>query len=89
MVYHRIIYDSATRRLSHANRKIVTIISAIPIISHRENSLPSTSHANTAAEIGSMDESMDPVTAPTRRTPSRYALKDTTVPKIIILQKPP
>ena len=58
----------------------------MPMISHWVNSLPNNNHASTAAEIGSMDESIDPVTAPTRRTPSKYALKETTVPKMIILQ---
>ena len=65
------------------------MISVIPMISHWVNSLPKSNHASTAAEIGSMDESIDPVTAPTRRTPSRYALKETTVPKMMMLQNPP
>lgn len=85
----QLYYAFVARPLSHAKIKMVIIIRVMPMISHWVNSLPNNNHANTAAEIGSMDESMDPVTAPTRRTPSKYALKETTVPKMIILQNPP
>ena len=66
----------------------VAMIQIIPKMPTKVNSLPKRAHPNNAAEIGSNDERIDPCTAPIRRTPSIYALKDTTVPSIMIVNNP-
>ena len=45
-------------------------IQIIPIIPIKVNSFPNRAQPNSAAEIGSNDESIEPCTAPMRRTPS-------------------
>ena len=76
------------RCLSQAMMNTVAMIQIIPKIPTKVNSLPKRAHPNNAAEIGSKDERIYPCTAPIRRTPSIYALKDTTVPSIMIVNNP-
>ena len=59
------------RCLSQAMITTVAIIIAIPISPNRLNSFPKKAHPKKAAEIGSIDEEMDPGTATILLTPSK------------------
>ena len=58
------------RCLSQAMITTVAIIIAIPISPNRLNSFPKKAHPKKAAEIGSIEDKIDPDTAPIRLTPS-------------------
>lgn len=58
------------RCLSHTIINTVAMIQIIPKIPTRVNSFPNRAYPNSAAEIGSNDDRMEPCTAPMRRTPS-------------------
>ena len=57
--------------LAGAGIATVAIIIAIPISPNRLNSFPKKVHPKKAAEIGSIDDKIDPGTAPIRLTPSK------------------
>ena len=59
------------RCLSQAMITTVEIIIAIPISPNRLNSFPKKAHPKKAAEIGSIDDKIDPGTAPILLTPSK------------------
>ena len=58
-------------RFSKAIIITVAMIMAMPISPNRLNSFPKKVHPKKAAEIGSIDDKIDPGTAPIRLTPSK------------------